>query len=31
MKSEASITVIAVSVYSEDDGEFLGYAKKYVD
>ena len=29
MKSEAGITVIAVPVYSEDDGEFLGY-KKYV-
>ena len=31
MKSEAGITVIAVPVYSEDDGEFLGYEKKYVD
>ena len=28
---KAGITVIAVPVYSEDDGEFLGYAKKYVD
>jgi hypothetical protein len=31
MKSEAGITVIAVPVYSEDDGEFLGYEKEYVD
>lgn len=31
MKSEAGITVIAVAVYSEDDGEFLGYKKEYVD
>ena len=30
-KSEAGITVIAVAVYSEDDGEFLGYKKEYVD
>lgn len=28
---EAGITVIAVAVYSEDDGEFLGYEKEYVD
>ena len=31
MKSEAGITVIAVAVYSEDSGEFLGYKKQYVD
>ena len=31
MKSEAGITVIAVAVYSEDSGEFLGYEKYYVD
>ena len=31
MKSEAGITVIAVPVYREDDGEFLGYKKEYVD
>lgn len=30
MKSEAGITVIAVAVYSEEDGEFLGYRKEYV-
>lgn len=30
MKSEAHIKVIAVPVYSEDDGEFLGYQKEYV-
>ena len=30
MKSEAGITVIAVAVYDED-GEFLGYKKEYVD
>ena len=29
-KSEAGITIIAVSVFSEDDGEFLGYIKEYV-
>ena len=31
MKSEAGITVIAVAVYSEDDGEFLVCEKEYVD
>lgn len=31
MKSEAGITVIAVAVYSEDSGEFLGYKKEYND
>lgn len=31
MKSEAGITVIAVPVYSEGDGAFLGYKKEYVD
>lgn len=31
MKSEAGITVIAIKVYSEEDGEFLGYRKEYVD
>lgn len=31
MKSEAGITVIAVAVFSEDDGELLGYKKEYVD
>lgn len=30
-KSEAGISVIAVAVYSEQDGEFLGYRKEYVD
>lgn len=28
MKSEAGITIIAVAVYSEDSGEFLGYQKQ---
>ena len=31
MKSVAGLTAIAVPVYSEDDGEFLGYEKEYVD
>lgn len=31
MKSESGITVMAVAVYSEDSGEFLGYKKEYVD
>lgn len=30
MKSEAGITVIAVSVFS-CDGEFLGYKKQYAE
>ena len=30
MKSEAGITVIAVAVFNED-GEFLGYKKEWVD
>lgn len=30
-KSEAGISVIAIAVYSEQDGEFLGYRKEYVD
>lgn len=29
MNSE--IGIIAVEVYSEDDGEFLGYKKEYID
>ncbi len=31
MKSEAGITVIAVAVYSENSGEFLGYRKEYLE
>ena len=31
MKNEVGITIIAVPVYSEDDGDFLGYRKEYVD
>ena len=32
MKSEEiGITVIAMPVYSEDTGEFLGYKKEYLD
>lgn len=31
MEGEAGISVIAVAVYSEQDGEFLGYRKEYVD
>lgn len=30
MKSEAGITIIAAPVYSECDGELLGYIKEYV-
>ena len=31
MKSEAGITVIAIAVYSENSGEFLGYRKEYLE
>ena len=30
MKSEAGITIIAVAVFNEE-GEFLGYRKQYVE
>ena len=31
MRSDAGITVTAVAVYSEDNGEFLGYRKEYLE
>lgn len=31
MRSETGIAVIAVAVYSEDNGEFLGYRKEYLE
>ena len=30
IETEAGITIIAVPVYSECDGAFLGYVKEYV-